>query len=197
MEKLDMKERQSSVLIVAAAPEDRAALRDVLSRDPATRYVITEVESGLRALEVCRARKPDCLILELDLPDLSGLDELKELTAEEGAPTCAGVALVGAGDAQLAVEAMKRGAHDCLEKGRAGGTELRRAVSQAVEKAEQRRQASARERELIKMNLALEADLAILRREAAGGGEEEKAWQVARAGPGAGGAVVSRSERAF
>src|SRR5262249_22022495 len=30
-ERLDMKERQSSVLIVAAAPEDRAALRDALS----------------------------------------------------------------------------------------------------------------------------------------------------------------------
>src|SRR4029453_2555108 len=64
-------------------------------------------------------------------------------------------------------------------------------------KAEQRRQASARERELIKKNLALEADLAILRREAAGRGQEEESWQVARAGAGASGAVVSRPERAF
>src|SRR5262245_47077948 len=176
-----MKERQFSVLIVAAAPEDRAALRDALSRDRAARYVITEVESGLRALEVCRAVKPDCLILDPDLPDLSGLDALKEFTAEEGGATCAVVALVGMGDAQLAVEAMKSGAHDSLEKGRASGAELRRAVSQAIEKAEQRRQASAREHELIKKNLALEADLAVLRREAAGRGQEEEAWQVARA----------------
>jgi PAS domain S-box-containing protein len=192
-----MKERQSSVLIVAAAPEDRAALRDVLSRDPAARYVITEAESGLRALEVCRAWKPDCLILDLDLPDLSGLDALKELTAEEGVSTYAVVALVGAGDTQLAVEAMKSGAHDCLEKGRAGGTELRRAVSQAIEIAEQRRQASAREHELIKKNLALEADLAALRREAARREQGDEAWQVARAGAGARGAAVSRQERAF
>jgi CheY-like chemotaxis protein len=64
-----MKERQPSVLIVAAAPEARAALRDALSRDPAARYVITEAESGLRALEVCRPWKPDCLILDHDLPD--------------------------------------------------------------------------------------------------------------------------------
>src|SRR5262249_2235251 len=169
-----MKERQSSVLIVAAAPEYRAALRDALSRDPAAHYVITEAESGLRALEVCRGWKPDCLILDYDLPDLSGLEALKEFTAEEGASTCAVVALVGAGDAQLAVEAMKSGAHDCLEKGRAGGTELRRAVSQAMEKAEQRRRASARERESIKKNPALEADLAILRRGATGRGQEEK-----------------------
>ncbi|HMB30148.1 MAG TPA: PAS domain S-box protein, partial [Blastocatellia bacterium] len=192
-----MKERQSSVLIVAAAPEDRAALRDVLSRDPAARYAITESESSLRALEVCRARKPDCLILDLDLPDLSGLDALKELTAEEGGATCAVVALVGAGDAQLAVEAMKSGAHDCLEKDRAGETELRRAVSRAIEKAEHRRQASAREHELIKKNLALEADLAVLRREAAGREQGDEAWQAARAGAGASGAVVSRPDRAF
>jgi FixJ family two-component response regulator len=196
MEKLNIKERQSSVLIVAAAPEERAALRDVLSHDPAVRYVI-EAESGLRAFEVYRAWKPDCLILDHDLPDLSGLDALKGLTAEEGEMTCAVVALVGAGDAQLAVEAMKRGAHDCLEKGRAGGAELRRAVSQAIEKAEQRRLASAREHELIEKNLALEADLAILRREAAVRGQEEEAWQVARAGAGASGAVVSRPERDF
>ena len=191
-----MKERQFSVLIVAAAPEDRDALRDALSRDPATRYVITEAESGLRALEVCRAWKPDCLILDNDLPDLSGLDALKELTAEEGESTCAVVALVGAGDAQLAVEAMKSGAQDCLEKGRARGTELRRAVSQALEKAEQRRQSSADEPELIKKNLALEADLAVLRREAADRGQKEDAWQVARAGAGPSGAVVSHPERA-
>src|SRR5262249_37662061 len=192
-----MKERHPSVRIVAAAPEDRAALRDVLSRDPAARYVITEAESGLRALEVCRAWKPDCLILDQDLPDLSGLDALKKLTAEEGGATCAVVALVGAGDARLAVEAMKSGAHDCLEKGRAGGTELRRAVSQAIEKAEQRRQASAREHELIKKNLAAEADLAVLRREAAGREQEDEACRVARAAAGASGAGISRPERAF
>jgi len=37
-----MKERQSSVLIVAAAPETHVALRDSLSRDSAARYVILE-----------------------------------------------------------------------------------------------------------------------------------------------------------
>ena len=98
-----MKERQLSVLIAAVAPEDRARLRDALSRDPAARYVIIEAESGLRALELCRARRPACLILDHDLPDLSGLDVLKKLAAEEEAPTCAVVVLVGAGDAQHAV----------------------------------------------------------------------------------------------
>src|SRR5215470_12404665 len=123
-----MKERQLTVLIADDAPEDRAALRDVLSRDPAAHYVITEAETALRALEMRRARKPDCLILDHDLPDLSALDALKKLAAEEGSSACAVVVLIGAGDARLAVEAMKIGANDCLEKDRARGAELGRAV---------------------------------------------------------------------
>src|SRR5215475_923381 len=107
-----MKERQSSVLIAAAAPETRAALRDSLSREPAARYVIIEVGSGLHALELRRERKPDCLIIDHDLPDFPGSDALKDLAAEEGAPACAVVVLVGEGDARLAVEAMKSGAQE-------------------------------------------------------------------------------------
>jgi PAS domain S-box-containing protein len=134
-----------------------------------------------------------CLILDHDLPDLSGLDVLKKLAAEEEAPTCAVVVLVGAGDAQLAFEAMKSGAHDCLEKDRARGAGLRRAVSQAIEKAERPRRGITRERdELIEKNRALEADLAVLRRELG-----KEAWQVARAGAGAKSAIVSRPENAF
>jgi PAS domain S-box-containing protein len=186
-----MKERQFSVLIADAAPEDRSTLRDALSRDPAARYVVIEAESGLRALDLCRARKPDCLILDHDLPDLSGLDVLKKLAAEEGPPTYAVVVLVNAGDAQLVVEAMKSGAHDCLEKGCARGRELRRAVSQAIEKAEGRRDA-AREHELIEKNRAFEADLAPLQREGAWRGWGAEASQVARAGSGSQRAVVSR-----
>jgi hypothetical protein len=55
---MDLKERQLSVLIAAVAPEDRARLPYALSRDPATRYVIIEAESGLNTLELCRARRP-------------------------------------------------------------------------------------------------------------------------------------------
>src|SRR5262245_33142383 len=187
-----MQERQLTVLIANDAPEDRAALHDALSRDPAARYVVIEADSGAKAIELCRARMPDCLILKGDLQDLHVLDELKKLAAEEGSPACAVIVLVDANDARRAVEAMKRGAHDCLEKDRAKGAELRRAVSQAVEKAERRRRDVARERELIERNRKLEADLVALRREDAGREQGKEAWQVARAGAGSQRAVVSR-----
>src|SRR5262245_27182756 len=192
-----MKERQFTVVIADNAPEDRAALRDALSRDPATRYVVIEADNGAQAIELCRARMPDCLILKCDLPDLHVLDALKKLADEEGSPACAVVVLINAGDAQLAAEAMKSGAHDCLEKGRAKGPEFRSAVSQAVEKAERRRRDVARERELIEKNRALEANLTALRREDAGRKHGEEAWQVARAGAGSQRAIVPRLANIF
>src|SRR5215510_530068 len=134
-----MKKRPIIVLIAAAAPEDRSAMRDALARDPADCYVVIEAESGFRALELRRAQRPDCLILDHDLPDLPALEALKKLSAEEGATACAVVMLVSSGDMRLAVEAMESGAHCWLEKNRASGEELLRAVSDAFEEAERRR----------------------------------------------------------
>ncbi|HKC84721.1 MAG TPA: response regulator, partial [Blastocatellia bacterium] len=134
-----MKERPITVLIVAAAPEDRAAMRDALARDPADRYVVIEAESVFRALELRRAQRPDCLILDHDLPDLPALEALKKLAAEEGETACAVVVLIGSGDIRLAIEAMESGAHCWLEKNRAGGEELLRAGGDAFERAERRR----------------------------------------------------------
>src|SRR5262249_2051830 len=153
-------------------------------RDPAARYVAIEAESLGQALELLRARKPDCLILKGDLPDLRVpdlrvLDALKKQAVEEGSPACAVVVLFDAGDAHIAVEAVKRGATDCIEKGRAKGAKLRRAVREAIEKAEQRRRAAARERELIEKNRSLETTLAALRRKYAEREQDEEAWQVA------------------
>jgi hypothetical protein len=56
--------------------------------------------------------------------------------------------------------------------------------------AKQRRQTSAREHELIKKDLAFEADPAVLLREATGREHGDEACQVARADAGASGAVV-------
>src|SRR5262245_17879437 len=99
---MNMNKRQFIVLIADEAPEDRAILHDAFSGDPSARYVVIDAESGLRALELCRARKPDCLILNSYLPGLSVTDALKKLTGDEGSPACAVVALVDAGDTRSA-----------------------------------------------------------------------------------------------
>src|SRR5262249_12820826 len=133
-----MSERLQTVLIACNAPEDRARLREALTSDPAPRYVILEAESGARAIELRRERSLDCIILDHALPDLAGIDVVKQLAAEGLTATCPTILLIGPGDAQLAVEAMKSGARDCLEKDRARGEELRLAVSRDIEKTERK-----------------------------------------------------------
>src|SRR5215468_8720663 len=134
-----MKERQLTVLIAAPRRKDRDALREALSGGELAHYTVIEAEDWARALELRRARKPDCVILDHELPDLASLEALKKLAAREESPACGMVVLVDEGDARLAVEAMKSGAHDCLERNRARGEVLLRAVRHAIENAERRR----------------------------------------------------------
>ncbi|MGE0127018.1 MAG: PAS domain S-box protein [Blastocatellales bacterium] len=138
-----MNKRQLTVLIVDGAPEDRALLRETLWGNRAARYSVIEAETGARAIELRRERSPDCVIVNHDLPDMPGLEAIKRFTAESESLACGMVALIGVGDTRLAVEMMKSGAHDCLEKNRARGEELLRAVSHAIETADERRQAMA------------------------------------------------------
>lgn len=66
--------------------------------------------------EYVRAEKPDapsCLVLDLELPDINGLD-LQNRIAENGSPAI--VFVTGHGDIPSSVRAMKRGAVDFLTK---------------------------------------------------------------------------------
>jgi len=56
----------------------------------------------------------DCVLLDIGLPGMSGLDVLKLLQDLEAAPSV--VVLTGAGDIPMAVEAMRLGAVDFIEK---------------------------------------------------------------------------------
>src|SRR5262244_451308 len=94
-----MSERQQIVLIACNASEDRARLREDIANDPTPRYVIIEAESGVRTIELCRDRSPDCLILDDALPDLAGIDVIKLLTAEGLTAPCPIILLIGAGEA--------------------------------------------------------------------------------------------------
>jgi two-component system, LuxR family, response regulator FixJ len=55
-----------------------------------------------------------CLLSDIRMPGISGV-ELMEVLRARGA-TCPVVLITGHGDVQMAVEAMKRGAHDFIEK---------------------------------------------------------------------------------
>ncbi len=90
-----------------------------------------EVAVFASATEFLNADKPDlpaCLVLDLELPDLHGLDLQKELAEREAPPI---VFITGHGDIPSSVRAMKAGAVEFLSKP-FGDEELLCAIDTAI-----------------------------------------------------------------
>lgn len=70
--------------------------------------------TGTEGLEAARVEEPDVLLLDLNLPDIHGLEVLREM--KELHPACETVIITGSSGAQPAIDAMKAGAFDYIVK---------------------------------------------------------------------------------
>src|ERR687896_1205373 len=78
-------------------------------------YNITEAGSAEAARALLKQHEPDLLLLDVNLPGMSGLDFLRELKSANGnAPLV--IIITAHGSERMAVEAVKAGAHDYLSK---------------------------------------------------------------------------------
>jgi FixJ family two-component response regulator len=128
-----------TVYVVDDAREVRMALSRLLG---ASGYQVSEFESAERFLEEQDAEAPGCLLLDVCMPGLSGIELQRTLA---GSP-CARpiVFLSGKGDVQIGVHAMKEGAVDFLTKP-IDHAQLVAAIEQALKRdAEQRRERDIR-----------------------------------------------------
>ena len=143
----------------------------VVDDDPLVRDSVADLLSaaGLAAqtfgsaTEFIRAKRPDisaCLILDVDLPDLSGLDLQTEL-AKSGIEVPI-IFLTGHGDIPKSVRAMKAGAMefltkpfrtrellDCVRHALVRDDELRKERSRIIELQERLEQLTPRERQVL------------------------------------------------
>lgn len=109
--------------------DDDARVREALSSLLASAGL--EVTVFASATEFLNADKPDaaaCLVLDLELPDIHGLELQKELADREAPPI---VFITGHGDISSSVKAMKAGAIEFLSKP-FGDEELLRAIDAAI-----------------------------------------------------------------
>ena len=123
------------ILLVDDSPEDRETWRRYLAADPTVEYRFVErgtVESGL---EACRDEEPDCVLVDHNLPDGTGLDFIQDLREFGGTQRFPTVMLTGTGSEAVAVAALKSGVQDYLIKNRLDTESLRRALDAAIYKA--------------------------------------------------------------
>jgi two-component system chemotaxis response regulator CheY len=70
---------------VCLVVDDSRVIRKVARRIlEAHGYAVAEAENGELALQACRRQMPDCVLLDWNMPVMSGIDFLKQLRAEFG-----------------------------------------------------------------------------------------------------------------
>ena len=99
------------VLIIDDEEAIRSSLRMILEY---AGYDCLTAANGAAGLKIAQKESPDLVVLDIKMPQLDGLEVLKQLKADEGSPPV--VMLSGHGTVKTAVEATKLGAFDFIEK---------------------------------------------------------------------------------
>ncbi len=102
---------EKTILVVDDEASMRRNIVDLLSMKE---YNLVEASSGEEALEIINSEKIDVVVLDINLPKMSGLDVLKITKSMNDDVPC--IMLTAYGNSEKAIEAMKTGAFDYLEK---------------------------------------------------------------------------------
>ncbi|MBM4130737.1 sigma-54-dependent Fis family transcriptional regulator, partial [bacterium] len=118
----------ATILVVDDEPELCRALHKLLGRNG---YAVVTAGNGEEALQVLRRQEIHLVLSDLQMPRMGGLDLLK--AAQIISPATEFVIITGHGSIETAVDAMKSGAYDFIEKPFSTSTTLK-VVRKALEK---------------------------------------------------------------
>jgi two-component system KDP operon response regulator KdpE len=93
--------------------EDEVQIRRLLSMTLSPQFRLSEVSNGKEALSSAEAMRPDIVILDLGLPDISGLEVLKGIREWSELPI---IILTAMNDSETIVGALNSGADDYITK---------------------------------------------------------------------------------
>ncbi len=127
------RKAQFTILIIDDDVVDRALYKSFLnSAENPDNYVIHEAGNAKEGLSLYKELKPDCALIDYNLPDMTGLNLLRSM--EELTPILPVIMLTGCGNEQIAAETIKSGAQDYMSKNIVTAVGLRRAIANTAER---------------------------------------------------------------
>jgi two-component system response regulator AtoC len=117
------------ILVVDDEEGVRSFLAESLELDG---HQLEEAASGEEALKLLRARSFDLVLTDLRMPGMDGMQLLEKVQAEQ--PEVEFIVLTAHGKVESAVQAMKLGAFDFIQKPVSGPAELRLLAARALER---------------------------------------------------------------
>ncbi len=122
------------VLVVDDDPIDRLYCMTCLRRSESHSYEISEADSGASTMAVLEASDFDCMLLDQNLPDATGIELLQKIREQGKSAGMAVIILTGQDTVEVAAQALRGGASDYVQKRSVSTEALDRAVGNATQK---------------------------------------------------------------
>ena len=133
-----MAKESIRIVIINDDRNDVSLLRRCLINESGQNYSFVVAKTGEMGIHACQtpgSRRPDCVIVDLHLPDMSGLDVLKRLKDDAGEVQYPVVLFIDSGEeCKAATAALRAGAHDYIAKSWLTADGLACAVENAIER---------------------------------------------------------------
>ena len=135
MSSLDEKPRLTTlrILIVGDNPSDRSTYIRWIRRTASFRLDIQEMETGTQAWESCRVSPPHCLLVDDQLPDMTGFEWLAKIRGTYAPSHTPIIFFTGYGNEEIAARAIRMGAQEYFNKNTLTENFLWHHIEQAIE----------------------------------------------------------------
>ncbi|MBI6872739.1 response regulator [Clostridium aciditolerans] len=102
----------AKILIVDDAAFMRMMIKDILEKNGF--QIVGEANNGLKAVELYKKEKPDVVTMDITMPDMDGIEAVKEIKAFD--PAAKIIMCSAMGQQTMVMDAIKAGARDFIVK---------------------------------------------------------------------------------
>jgi len=128
-----------SILLIDANHHDRECYVQRLKK---SKYDVVQAATGRAGLDICARQPIDCVVLEIDLPDMSGFQVLEYLVWSASHPQMPVVVLTGLSNESFLELALKNGAQAAFQKRTPSADRLEASILKAIVAVKQDREKS-------------------------------------------------------